>query len=166
VGRKLFNRIVREYGQEVAGHLNLRWLTSVCDTFMDVASDPLDRATGLAGSLLANTVKLSETERRLFHPPQPDIPLYRFSKGGPLFDGVITFWVAKGDMLTNLLSRAAATLEHAGAAAPFTGEIIARVLEERTVWQRMLKLQGTSVPEMAPRELVDDLRSLLSTRER
>jgi hypothetical protein len=162
----LFDRIVREFGPELAGHLNLRWLTSVCDTFMDVASDPLDRATGLAGSLLANTVKLSETERRLFHPPQPDVPLYRFSKGGHLFDGVITFWVAKGDMITNLLSRASASLENAGPAAPFTGEIIAKVLEERTVWQRMLKLQGTSLPDMAPKELVDDLRVRLSKRDR
>jgi hypothetical protein len=164
-GRRLFGRIVREFGQELPAHLNLRWLTSVCDTFMDVADDPVDRATAMAGALLANTIKLSETERLLFHPPQPDTPLYRFSRGGVLFDGVITFWVGKGDMVTNLLSRAAATLENAGAAAPFTGEIIARVLEERTVWQRMMKLQGEAGPAMARSELIDSLRKQLSERE-
>ena len=165
VGRKLFGRIVREFGQELPAHLNLRWLTSVCDTFMDIAEDPVDRATAMAGTLLANTIKLSETERLLFHPPQPDPPLYRFSRGGPLFDGVITFWVGNGDMVTNLLSRAAATLENSGAAAPFTGEIIARMLEERTVWQRMVKLQETSGPEMAPPDLIASLRKILSKRE-
>ena len=165
VGKKLFWRIVREFGQEIADHLNLRWLTSVCDTFMDIAEDPVDRATAMAGSLLANTIKLSETERLLFHPPQPDPPLYRFSRGGALYDGVITFWVGKGDMVTNLLSRAAVTLENSGAAAPFTGAIIARVLEERTVWQRMMKLHGTSGPKMAPPELIAFLRKTLSKRE-
>jgi hypothetical protein len=163
--RRLFDRIVREFGNGLVGHLNLRWLTSVCDTFMDVATDPLDRATALAGSLLASTIKLSETERRLFHPPQPEIPLYRFSKGGHLFDGVITFWVGKGDMITNLLSRAASTLENAGAAAPFTGEIIVRALEEQTVWRRMMRMQEIPGPEMAPPELVDRLRKQLSKRD-
>jgi hypothetical protein len=163
-GRHLFERIVREFGGDLAGHLNLRWLTSVCDTFMDVSQNPVDRTTALAGSLLANTVKLSETERLLFHPPQPDVPLYRFSKGGPLFDGVISFWVGKGDMITNLLARAAATLEEASAAAPFTGEIIARVLEERTVWQRMMMLQGSQGPEMAPPDFIEQLRKQLSSR--
>jgi hypothetical protein len=164
-GKKLFGRIVREFGQEIPAHLNLRWLTAVCDTFMDVAEDPVDRATAMAGTLLANTIKLSETERLLFHPPQPDLPLYRFSRGGTLFDGVITFWVGNGDMLTNMLSRAATTLENAGEASPFTGEIIVRMLEERTVWQRTMKLQGRSGPKMAPPELIDSLRRILSKRE-
>lgn len=163
--RILFDRIVKEFGKELASHLNLRWLTSVCDTFMDVSDDPVDRTTAMAGALLANTIKLAETERLLFHPPQPDAPLFRFSRGGALFDGVITFWVGKGDMLTNLLSRAAATLEKAGAAAPFTGEILVRILEERTVWQRMMQFDGDSCPKMAPPELIDSLQSLLSERK-
>jgi hypothetical protein len=163
--KKLFERIVNEFGHELPARLNLRWLTSVCDTFVDIADNPLDRTAALAGTLLANTIKLSETERLLFHPPQPATPLYRFSRGGALFDGVITFWVGKGDMISNLLSRAAAALEDAGAAAPFTGEIIARVIEQATVWQRMLKLQGSTGPEMAPPELTESLRKLLSQRE-
>lgn len=162
---RLFGRIVSEFGQDLPSHLNLRWLTSVCDTFMDVSEDRTDQATALAGSLLANTIKIAETERRLFHPPQPDVPLYRFSRGGALFDGVITFWVGKGDMTTNLLSRAAATLDQGGRAAPFTAEIIARTLEERTVWQRMMKLHGTTGPEMAPPEMIEALRKQLSKRE-
>lgn len=163
--RKLFGRIVDEFGQELPARLNLRWLTSVCDTFVDVADNPLDRAAALAGTLLANTIKLSETERLLFHPPQPEVPLYRFSRGGTLFDGVITYWVGKGDMISNLLSRAAAALEDAGPAAPFTGEIISRVIEQNTVWQRMLKLQGSTGPVMASPELTESLRKLLSQRD-
>lgn len=39
-------------------HLNLRWLISACDTFIDHDSDPTLRALMLQGVLLVNTVKL------------------------------------------------------------------------------------------------------------
>ena len=43
--------------------LSLRWLVSACDTLIDHGETPLQRAVALSGSLLANTMKLAETER-------------------------------------------------------------------------------------------------------
>lgn len=66
VATRLFRRIVREHA-EIATHLNSRWLTSVCDTLVDVADNDLDRVLGLTGTLFSNSMKLIETEIRLFY---------------------------------------------------------------------------------------------------
>jgi hypothetical protein len=160
--RRLFQRITTEHGSDLAKLINLRWLTSVCDTFMDVAENSTDRATALAGVLLANTIKLAETERRLFLPRQQQPPCYSFSKGGLLFDGVITYWIDKGDMIINMLRRAATFLEDGGVAAPFVAEIVSRMLDHDTVWRRLMALRGQPSPAMAPQEIAECLQRLLS----
>jgi hypothetical protein len=160
--RRLFQRITTEHGSDLAKVMNLRWLTSVCDTFMDVADNSTDRATAMAGVLLANTIKLAETERRLFFPHQPQPPCYSFSKGGVLFDGVITYWIDKGDMIINMLRRAATFLEDGGIAAPFVAEIVSRMLDHDTVWRRLMALRGQPSPEMAPQEIAECLQHILS----
>jgi len=65
-GMVLFQRIISEHTDQICSELNTRWLVSVCDTFADHGQTPAQRAIGLAGSLLANTVKLYETENSNF----------------------------------------------------------------------------------------------------
>ena len=159
--RQLFHRIVTEHGAALAGELNIRWLTSVCDTFMDVSDDAEVRATAMAGSLLANTVKLAESERRLFQPNLPGDPEIQFGRGGPLFDGMITFWVSKGDMIDNLLTRSARTLDAGGIAAPFVAEIIAKLLEFNSVWRRMIERKDKPAPTPASEDVIREIARLL-----
>lgn len=69
-------------------NLNLRWLISACDTIMEHAPDVADRTAGAMGSLLANTVKLYETERyfsEVKFAPKSDL-----RSPVPLFDGLTT----------------------------------------------------------------------------
>lgn len=158
--RTLFTRITADYGTVVAQGMNLRWLTSVCDTFCDIG-DPVERATALNGSLAANLVKLAETERKMFAAPRPWPPATKFSMGGPLFDGVIAYWVGKGDMIDNLLDRADRVLSHPNAAAPFVREVMVRLGRHDTVLRRMLSVNdGRTVP-LAEREQVQAARSVM-----
>lgn len=152
--QRMFNRIIREYGEELSKALNLRWLTSVCDTCIDVSKDQEDRAIALVGTILANTIKLAETERLLFCPNLSTPPRHRFSNGGILFDGVLSFWVSQGDMIENLISRAALVLDGKGTSAPFSAEILNRILELDTVFRRMIMMSGKDLPEM----IADDAR--------
>ncbi|MRX50332.1 hypothetical protein GI374_07690 [Paracoccus sp. S-4012] len=157
----LFHRITAEHGPVVAPEMNLRWLTSVCDTFCDFGT-PRDRAIGLSGTLIANFVKLAETERRMFTAPRPWPPERAFVAGGPLFDGVICYWVGKGDMIANLLDRANAVLTMKAAAAPFTREVLGRLLEHDTVLRRMVEVNDGRVFPLAPKERLEAARRMMS----
>jgi len=139
--RHLFQRITTRQGASVAPAMNLRWLTSVCDTFMDTAESPLDRSLGMTGTLLANTIKIAETERRMFSPPRPWPPKATFIRGGHLFDGVIAYWVGNGDMIENMLDRVLRTLPPESPATPFVHEVIKRCFAQDTTLGRIQALQ-------------------------
>lgn len=149
----LFHRIAAEHGEAVAEAMNTRWLTSVCDTFCDMG-DPLERMTGLTGTLSANLVKLAETERRMFYPPRPWPPGNRLMQTGKLFDGVISYWVTGGDMVDNMLGRADAVLSDRNPATPFLAEILARLAFHDTFLQRLMQLNdGREIPLASPEQV-------------
>lgn len=145
--RHFFDRITAGHGAEVAAASNLRWLTSVCDTFMDVSDSPLNRSVAMTGTLLANTIKIAETERRMFSPRRPWPPKKSFIRGGALFDGVIAYWVGNGDMIENMIERCLRTLPPESPAAPFVRAIIERCFAHDTALGRILSVQdGRSFP--------------------
>ena len=89
-------------------HLNLPWLVSACDTFIDHDRDPVLRALMLQAVLLVNTVKLCETERFLQHPEggapadRPEALQALQSGRVPLLDGLSAFTVGTDDTLRNM----------------------------------------------------------------
>ncbi len=91
----------------LVSHLDVRWLISACDTFIDLDDDPVLRAVAMNGPLLANTVKLSETERYIkgVTADTPDRQesldaLWTHRVG--LFDGVAGFIPGTDDTLRNM----------------------------------------------------------------
>lgn len=117
--------------------LNLRWLVSACDTLVDVSPDAAERATALAASLLVNTVKLYETERRLtlHETPAVDEGLPA-QKMGPLFDGLTCFAIGRGNMVKQLMQRC---LRETGQSISgrILRELLRRLHESDTVFQRV-----------------------------
>lgn len=145
--RRLFRSITANHGPEAARAMNLRWLTAVCDSFVDTGAEPLDRALGMSGTLLSNTLKLAETERRMFYPSRRWPPQAAFRRVGHMYDGVIGYWVGQGDMIENLVDRLEGTLQVDSPAAPFLRELVDRCFAENTVLRRMLLVQdGRSYP--------------------
>lgn len=91
----------------LVAHLDMRWLISACDTFIDHDTDPLLRAVAMNGPLLVNTVKLGETERYIkgVDAATPDRKesldaLWTHRVG--LFDGIAGFIPGSDDTLRNL----------------------------------------------------------------
>ncbi|MFI0397118.1 hypothetical protein [Paracoccus jiaweipingae] len=148
----LFHRITAEHGADAAQGINLRWLASVCDTLMDIGTTPEDRALAMTGSVTANLVKLAETERRVFAPRIPWPPQASFRQGGPLFDGMISYWIGKGEMIDNLLNRIERVTTTDSPAAPFVIEVFNRLFENDTTLSRLYGLQGRNAPGRAPRD--------------
>lgn len=88
-------------------HLNLRWLVSACDTFIDHDANPLLRALMMQAVLLVNTVKLCESERFLQagDAPLADQPCALHllqTQRVALFDGLSAFTAGTDDTLRNM----------------------------------------------------------------
>lgn len=139
-GLTLFHRILSEHTEQVCTELNSRWLISVCDTFADCGVSDTQRALGLSGSLLANTVKLYETERKVFSPKRPWPPKARTGVNGALFDGIIGFWLTKGDMVRNLITRIESVSHTEPVAGAVVREIIFRLMQNDTAFRRIPEL--------------------------
>lgn len=119
-------------------NLNLRWLISACDTIMQHSSNMADRTAGAMGSVLANTVKLYETERHFSDvdfAPKSDLrcPV-------PLFDGLTTFSIGNGDMIFNQRRRIAELCSAGSFAHRIVLAIIARLDRHDTVYRRFADL--------------------------
>lgn len=121
-------------------HLSLRWLVSACDTIADLSPDAAQRATALCGALLANTVKLYETERH-FTPALQGAPEHAALRGPfhprPLFDGMTTFAIGSGDLIDNMQRR----VDKISAASDISGkiltEITTRLKTADTIYRRL-----------------------------
>lgn len=85
--------------------LNIRWLISACDTFIDFDEDIVLKAILMNAVVLINTLKLQETERFLCNQsliidPQHQKQLQ--NQRYPLFDGTSAFAVGTDDTLRNM----------------------------------------------------------------
>lgn len=159
-GLTLFHRIIAEHTDEICSELNTRWLVSVCDTLADHGKNGTQKALGLCGSLLANTAKLVETERVLFQIPRPWPPKRRTAENRKLFDGVIGFWVEKGDMIENMFTRIENVGREDPVAGAFVGEVLLRLIRFDTVFNRMMQIIGQKPLPLADPERIERLTRL------
>ncbi|WP_160232319.1 hypothetical protein [Acinetobacter indicus] len=85
--------------------LNIRWLISACDTFIDFDEDACLKATLMNAVVLINTLKLQETERFLCDQSiteNPEHQQYLQHQRYALFDGTSAFAVGTDDTLRNM----------------------------------------------------------------
>jgi hypothetical protein len=133
----LYLRLWREERPFLLRELSLRWLVSACDTLVDRGETPLQRAIALSGSLLANSMKLAETERLRSRAADDatEVPRPR-RPAGDLFDGMTTFRPG-GDMVDNLFRRLAQVAALDDVAGPILREVARRVRRADTVMRRL-----------------------------
>ena len=123
--------------------LNIRWLVSAADTFAEHDRDAGVSAVAMMTTLLANTIKLQESDRHLCNAttlaPDPARIARVQNELVPLFEGMSCFTVGTDDTLRNLRWR----LQPFFAVEP-TGAILKTVWDrcqvENTVFARMRKL--------------------------
>lgn len=132
-----FRRFWFWHGAFLAERLNSRWLVSAADTFVDHPRSAGEQATALAAVVLANTVKLYESERHLLGhsgtEPLPTTP----GDPQPLFDGLTTYLVGRGDLLRNLEARIAAVNRRGGPSNLILVELLRRLQRHDTIFSRL-----------------------------
>lgn len=86
-------------------HLNIRWLISACDTFIDYDDDKTLQAILMNAIVLINTIKLQETEHLLcqtHYQENEQIKTQLQNQRIALFDGTSAFAVGTDDSLRNM----------------------------------------------------------------
>ncbi|MFT5185704.1 MAG: hypothetical protein ACI84C_002852 [Flavobacteriales bacterium] len=147
----LFWRIIDEQFEGIKSEISLRWLVAIADTIADFGRNSGECAVGMSASIYANSVKLHESELKLFFPKRPWPPNKRVSSGGKLFDGMLTFWIEKGDLIENMFSRSLRIADKEPAAGKVLREVIERLQIGPTVYRRFEGLAGKP-----PVPLLDD----------
>lgn len=86
-------------------HLNIRWLISACDTFIDHDDDLFLKALMMNAVVLINTIKMQETEKLLCDQNFKENASMKhklMSERVNLFDGISAFAVGTDDTLRNM----------------------------------------------------------------
>ena len=128
-------------------HLNVRWLISAADTFAEHDRNFNVGAVAMMTSLLANTVKLYESERYLCNAatlsPKPARIAHVKEQLAPLFEGMSCFTVGTDDTLRNVRWRLSKffTVEPTGAILKTVWD---RCQVEDTVFARMRHMHQRS----------------------
>lgn len=132
-----YQALWRREGAFLAERLDMRWLVSACDTFIDFSPDPGERALALSGTLFANTLKLYETERWAVGTREADPAYQPIDRRVDLFDGMTAFVIGQGDMVLNLHRRAAAVTRDATPCALILDALLRRASQHDTVFRRL-----------------------------
>lgn len=135
----LFEQLWKSQQDYLLTHLNIRWIVSAADTFVDYSSDPLARSMAMNVISLVNTVKMYETERYLQRAETTNDDATRLStlqnKRVPLPDGMSGFAVGTDDTLRNMRWR----LENTAKSHPLGQmllEVFKRLQNQETVYMR------------------------------
>lgn len=126
----VFFAMWESFHRHLTSELTSRWLVAALDTLSDYGRAG-ERQIATAGSILINTVKLADTERRLEKPPRS----MRHSDLSPtkppvmLWDGISTFNIRDGDMVRNLIDRLYSNSEAYPIVATVLRTLIARLQE-------------------------------------
>lgn len=160
----LFWRILEEQFDVIRSELSLRWLVAIADTIADFGRSSGERAVGLSASIFANSTKLHESELKIFYPDRPWPPKKRMSAGGKLFDGLITFWTEKGDLIDNMFSRSKKVAETEPVAGAVLEEVIERLRTGPTVYRRFERISGKQTVPMLDPDVKRKIQRLMSRK--
>ena len=125
-------------------NLNIRWLISAADSFIDYSTNDLTKGLSIAAVTLFNTVKLQESERfltnaKLYNNDDPSIQKRLDSEERiPLFDGTEIFKFGTSDSLRNMRWRIN-KLSKSNPGGSILLEIFKRLQNYDTVYSRAKK---------------------------
>lgn len=145
----LFQRIWAEHGRDIAKLLNMRWMISTATTFSDIGTTGDQRAGGMALSILFDSIKLHDSERRISGRPgrSPFLPS-NGRKRFPLPLNMTPYSLKRGDLDRIMLARIWQLCERDTVLRPL-GFAMLRMLmgDPRSIFARVQELKDIQAAE-------------------
>ena len=144
--RKLFLGLWKDYRRELTKELSLRWLVSAADSLVDHGESDVQKSIAMMAVGVANTIKLIETERRLYD----TIPSFNYKKivdaclvsQAPIFDQVSLFNPKSGDLMPNMWRRFNKITKLDAISGGILEEILKRLTVFDTTYKRFLDIKS------------------------
>lgn len=99
-----FNRLIEEYMDVLLEHLDVRWLLSICDTYVDIG-DPHRSAVAMNIVQCVNGTNLHLTIIANVENGNLDPAKLRQERKAKTWGGMITADIPNGDMIYNMMTR-------------------------------------------------------------
>lgn len=142
----LFHRIWAEHGTTFAKLIPVRWMISAATTFADIGTTGDQRAAGMALSILFDTIKLHDSERRVSG--QPGRTPFRALAGRkrfPLAFGMTPYAFKRGDLDRIMLARIWQLCERDTTIRPLGVAMLRLVMQDpRSIFGRVQVLKKLS----------------------
>ena len=139
----LFLRIWDEQGKAMADLLSVRWLISAATTFSDIGRTGDQRACGMALSILFDSIKLHDSERRLSgQPGRRPFRRMKARKRFPVAFGMPAYSFKGGDLDQIMLARIWQLCERDGTIRPLGMAMLRLVMHDpRSIFGRVQELK-------------------------
>jgi len=106
VNWELFQKLISENIEEICNSFNTRWLVSIADTYADYGNE-IESRNAMLISVILNMEKLWATNLLIYDVTLNKNYLQKLQSNRviPLWDGIYSFNINKGDMTGNLFGR-------------------------------------------------------------
>lgn len=150
-----FQKIIAKNLNQVCSELDTRWLISVADTYADFGS-PVEQRNALYISMIANFEKLWATHL-LMYDLKPNIERtnkLRNNETIPLWDGMYSFNINRGDMTRNLFGRLFEFQKETPVLEKILETVLKRMIENETTLANLSTYHKRLLQPMKKRSIV------------
>jgi hypothetical protein len=117
-----FYSLLDKYQDVLISEFDTRWLISLCDTIVDTGND-IDSSSAMTVVLIVNGLNIQAILLEIAGANQPSRDQVRNTSGRKTWDGMLSAFPTKGDMVFNMMTRAEKNISRSALVLPIWQEI-------------------------------------------
>jgi hypothetical protein len=128
----LFKNFIENNINIICKEFDTRWLVSIADTYID-HGNAIEKRNAMYISLIANFEKIWATKLLMFDIELNSLKLKRLKQNAivPLWDGMYSFNINRGDMVNNLFDRLTGIMKETPCLFQIYNTIIAKLIDNK-----------------------------------
>ena len=127
-----FYSLLDKYQDVLISEFDTRWLISLCDTIVDTGND-IDSSSAMTVVLIVNGLNIQAILLEIAGANQPSRDQVRNTSGRKTWDGMLSAFPTKGDMVFNMMTRAEKNISRSALVLPIWQEIKNRFRDDLSI---------------------------------
>jgi hypothetical protein len=127
-----FYSLLDKYQDVLISEFDTRWLISLCDTIVDTGNDA-DSSSAMTVVLIVNGLNIQAILLEIAGANQPSRDQVRNTSGRKTWDGMLSAFPTRGDMVFNMMTRAEKNISRSALVLPIWQEIKNRFRDDLSI---------------------------------
>jgi hypothetical protein len=127
-----FYSLLDKYQDVLISEFDTRWLISLCDTIVDTGND-IDSSSAMTVVLIVNGLNIQAILLEIAGANQPSRDQVRNTSGRKTWDGMLSAFPTRGDMVFNMMTRAEKNISRSALVLPIWQEIKNRFRDDLSI---------------------------------